>query len=145
MAKNRAAKGPGAMGMGGGGKKPGAPPTASAGKGIGAAPPSLPKAPPGGGLGAPPPKPPMASPPVGAPPPMPGGMGGSGGFAKGGIPGAAVKERETAEHEGLPKGFAKGGSVGGESRFGPVGKPVGGGPSRGSDSKPRVRHEGRAS
>jgi hypothetical protein len=92
--------GAGSKRMGGGGIKPGAPPTPMAGK-----PPMAPPAPrapmmkpPGMGAGAPPPMPGGAAgaPPSGPPPAPAGGMGGSGGFKKGGSVGigsAQVKPR----------------------------------------------------
>jgi hypothetical protein len=104
--------GPGSKKMGGAGLKPGAPPTPMAGKPSGVPPSGM-----GMGMGKPGPMPPA---PGGIPPEPPkGGIGGSGGFNKGGPAAVGAGESKPV------MGHAKGGSVGG---FG------------GGDTKPR--HKG---
>lgn len=113
MPRTRGMIGPGSARMGGGGAKPGAPPTPMRG--------AAPRPPAGLGGGAPPPRPRPPGPPVGLAGPAPGGappgagMGGSSGFQKGGAVPPMPKEEKFAKGGGVKK-FAKGGAVGGDTK-----------------------------
>jgi hypothetical protein len=76
-------------------------------------------------------------------------MGGSGGFANGGaaVPPSNVPPSNVPPMTPTASGFAKGGRVGktgegGQSQFGPIGKPAGAGKPGNSDSKPRAKRIG---